>query len=910
MGFHLRAEDRRDVLIGFLTLAFIMASHAMLETARDTLFLSSLPAERLPWAYLAIAGAALVVTRLHGKLRQLVWDKRKMLAGYLSVGVLATLTFWVQLEGAGAPGLFGFYVFTGLMATVVVVSFWLLLDDIVTVVQAKRVFGPIAAGGVMGAMVGSFAAERLLTSMAPRHLLLAAAGLMAVAAFIPMLWPAEGTGQPRARGGVMKSDVQRGFLTMCGQPYLRLLFALVLVSTLALTGVDYLFKSMVAQEIPAAELGPFFARVYLVLNAIALVVQLFLSGALLRVLGVSRALLVMPGLLVVFAGGFALAPALLPVLLLKGADGTLRHSLHRTGMEVLYLPLPRHVRDRFKAVIDVLGQRGGQALASLAILGAVTVGAGLRPIAIVVCVLMAVWVVVLIAIRKPYVELFRANLREGAIETRLELAELDLSSLEALLAALDSDLDDEVLAAIDLFEAHDRTDLIPVLILHHPAREVVLRALEAFVEEGELRFVPTARRLLEHGDCALRAGALRAITVVAPDKEMLADKLEDRAAIVQATALVGSLSVGGGDEDLRRRLEACIVDGSEVTRRQLAAAIREAKDPQFNATLTELMRHAEEELTKIEITRAMRANPDAAYLPALLPLLGSGALRPWARRAMMPIGLPALEFLDAQMSEELPRKVRRHLPRTISKLEPRNAARVLVSHYGAEHDGAVRYKILRGLGRIRVENPDLRLDKGELTTHLATTLRRVITLLEWRIAVEAEHRQSPAVDVAGGELLVAALEEKEQNALERVFRLLGLIEAQEDFRLLWNGLRSADKKARAASQEVLTNVLRGGVREAVLALVDDAPDEARLARAAAALEMTLEVQSYEAQLAAMLEDPSEAVRCMAARQIGELGLSSLAPRLESVCPPGGSFMSEVIARALERLRTRPEVSHV
>ena len=56
-----RPDERRDVLGAFLTLLGFMTGHALLETARDALFLASLPARRLPWAYLAIAVIALAL---------------------------------------------------------------------------------------------------------------------------------------------------------------------------------------------------------------------------------------------------------------------------------------------------------------------------------------------------------------------------------------------------------------------------------------------------------------------------------------------------------------------------------------------------------------------------------------------------------------------------------------------------------------------------------------------------------------------------------------------------------------------------------------------------------------------------------------------------------------------------------
>ena len=57
----IRPEDRRDTLVAFALLTAMLVGHSLLETARDALFLAKLDAERLPLAYIAIAGLALAV---------------------------------------------------------------------------------------------------------------------------------------------------------------------------------------------------------------------------------------------------------------------------------------------------------------------------------------------------------------------------------------------------------------------------------------------------------------------------------------------------------------------------------------------------------------------------------------------------------------------------------------------------------------------------------------------------------------------------------------------------------------------------------------------------------------------------------------------------------------------------------
>ena len=158
---------------------------------------------------------------------------------------------------------------------------------------------------------------------------------------------------------------------------MRSLAVLVLVSTVALTLGDYVFKSAVARVDPA--------------RAARGVLRRLLRGAeparagragpprrlaLPHGRAVHRALWILPALLFVGAAGVALGGGLAAALLLKGADGSLRNSVHRTGTELLYVPLPDAIRTQSKPIIDLVGQRGGQALASLLILSETVLARG------------------------------------------------------------------------------------------------------------------------------------------------------------------------------------------------------------------------------------------------------------------------------------------------------------------------------------------------------------------------------------------------------------------------------------------------------------------------------------------------------------------------------------------------------
>lgn len=902
-----RPGERRGAAAAFLTIFGILAGHTLLETARDALFLARLPPSELPGVYLVMAVVAIAV--FQGPWRAPRAGGRYGLSIVLVSSGIATFVFWAVHSSHSPWALRALYVWTGILGTLAALQFWILLGEIYTVTQAKRIYNLVGIGSVLGAIAGSAIARALTQIWPPQHLILAGA----IVFVLTGLGPAMRIRRPRAAvatataAGHASSSIVQTIRLFKDDPYIKGLGGLVLVSTVALTLADYVFKSTVAQNIPAAQLGRFFATFYMSLNVLALATQLVLAGWLLRVLGLHRTLWVLPAFVFLGAAGVALGGGLIAALLLKGADGTFRNSLHRTGTELLFVPLPDSLRARAKPVIDVVGQRGGQAVASLLILAEITQHRGNTVLAMAAGALCVVWIAWAADLKGHYLNLFRSALREGALRMRGDLPSLDLGSLEALFTALNSSDDSEVIGAMELLAAGDRARLIPALVLFHPSRDVVLRALDIFATSGRTDFVSVADRLLGSEDAQVRAAALRARTAVRPDETLLRRASADTDPLVSATALVGLVSGGWMTSDARAGVDALMDSRSPAGRRALGAAIRAQPVPMavFEPLLHRLGDDPDEEV-QAEAAMAMGALRLPSFVRALLPMLASSRLRPVARAALVQFGEPALAILDEALGDRhLPHEIRSHVPRTISRFAAEAAGPRLVARMLAEEDGMVRYKILRGLNRLAAENPHLELDRQVLRTGTERTLEALFRLVDWQRVLVRGAAADPRRATPGHELLVALLRDKEAHTYERVFRLLGLQYRGEDFEKIYRGLRHGNAKVRAGSRELLENLVRPPLREAVLAMVDEAPDEQRLARAAPVYRTAS--LGYDELLARLIEEPGETVRCLAVFHVGELGLAALRPRLEAVRAEEGAglFLLRVVERALVLLRSAP-----
>lgn len=898
----IRPTERRNVLGAFLTLLGIMVAHSLLETARDALFLSRLDATLLPWAYLAIALVAFLVNSFQERLFRR-FDRRRSLALSLALAAGITATFWVRVAHDGPFVVQGLYIWSGVLVTLVVVRFWALVGDVFTVTQAKRLFATIGAGSMLGAILGSGLA-RLLTATAPAEDLVGyAAGVLLLASLGPFVLRGEDEDGSPTAVDVLDCDTEAGCIqNILKRPYILRLLILMVVSTITFTVVDYVFKAAAGEYVASEDLGRFFATTYLVLNLLSLLVQVGLVGWLVHTLGVQRVLSTPPVMLGLAAAATVVAqigaPFLLlgSVLALKGVDGSLRHSLHRTTAEMLFVPLSKEVRARAKSFIDVAGQRGGQAVASLLILLIGLFGNSLLVLSILAVVLAVAWLVVTADLRQHYLDLFRDTLQEGRFETAIRHPDLDMASLETLIQTLSSPRDAEVLAALDLLAAQDRTRLIPVLVLYHPSPEIVIKALGLFSRAGREDFLPIAERLMDHADPNVRAATLRAMSAVAPkDFRPLDQFLDDPSPAVRATALVGLVSSDWMEESqAEMALAAFARDAERDESLALGRAIVEQPSRAFAAVLIDLARSPYPEV-RLVAAEAMGGVADPSFLPTLVEMVADRRLRMTARNSLLQLGSDAVDYLGETLEDpNTPLDVRRHIPRTLMRFEPDRAAPILLRNLVRDTDGVVRYKILRALGSLKRRYPELKLDRSILDEAIRRTMTGAFQLLDWRIRLVRGAIRNPSRSTNVHELLVSTLEHKEQHTIERLFRLLGLVHSEEDFQKIFDGLQSPRPAVQSSSRELLEALLHNPLREALVSFLDDLPDDARLLAGHAYHQPGSD--NYRAVLEEMLASGGMALRALTVYHVGELGLSELEEQLESMERQG--FLEGVVTRAL------------
>ncbi len=865
--FAIRKGERRDVWAAFLTLFALIASHSMLETARDALFLAKVPATRLPWVFLVIAALSFAVAKFQAMATAGLRPERALSAITLFAAAVTGgfFAFHAQLV---AWGLYALYVWSGLLASLVLIHFWVLVGDLFTITQAKRVYGFIGAGSVLGAIFGSGAASLLSRVAPPERLLLCSAVGFGIAGVVPYLFAAR---PAAARSSSAIPRLRETLRFVRDDFYASRVAVSLFMATVCLTVADYVFKSAVAGLVPKAQLGAFLGTVYFGANVLSLLCQVFLVGWLLRRVPLGSALALLPAFFVLGGLGVAITGGLAAVLALKATDGALRYSLHRTASELLLLPFGEEARRRVKSFVDVVGQRGGQIVASLAILAFTAFSSQPRWVALALAVLASLWFSSAMALRKPYIDLFRKRLKAGRVNHIDEFPELDVASLETLLGALESEHDSEVIAALDVLERENKVHLVPALILYHPSDAVVLRALEILTLSGRRNFVTIIDRVIDHPSVVVRAATIAARSVLAPDADLLRRRFEREGSPEVRASIVVNLIASGefSSEERADQLEAILRTGSVPTRVALAEAIGRRAATGFDDTLTALAAAPE-----LAVRHAALAAMGHVQSPALFRLivdaLSSDATRREAERVLAGMGADAFDALfDSFRDKTAGAELRWSIPPTLARCNPERAVAALVEWLPHESDGKVRFQVIRTLERLVRRHPSFNLDRALLVASVAETLSRAYRYLDARLllargADAVADRRTP-----GNDLLRTLLRDKVENAKGRLFRLLGLLYPSDDFGQIYRGL-GATRELRATSMELIDSILQDPLRTAVAGLADDGDDDARLLRAGR-YHRPLNL-SFEAVLAHLMQDESDAVREVTYFHAAELGL--------------------------------------
>lgn len=328
-----------------------------------------------------------------------------------------------------------FFIWSSVFNLFVISVFWSLVNDVFRPSQSKRLFGVIAVGGTAGALTGSAITSFLAAGLGAITLLLLSAVLLEVAARVSRyLSDVEQTlAMAAIADEALKKDADirdlevpeasivtdqvnakqtevigggifDGVRHVMRSPYLLGIAALMLFFTVVSTYLYFMQIAIVTEAIgdDRDARTQLFANRDLIVNAITLIVQMFLTGRILRWLGIGISLALLPVISFVGFGLLAVAPVLMVVIGFDVLRRAGNFAIQRPARESLYTVVSRTDKYKAKNFNDTFVYRVGDQLGAWSYTAMMYFGLGLTGLALTMLPVSLIWVFLALWLGKQY----------------------------------------------------------------------------------------------------------------------------------------------------------------------------------------------------------------------------------------------------------------------------------------------------------------------------------------------------------------------------------------------------------------------------------------------------------------------------------------------------------------------------
>lgn len=395
-------DEMHAMLVSFAYFFFVLSGWFVLRPIREAVAAAT-GVSRLPYLFAATLAAVLVANPLFAAL-VVRYPVRKFISltyQFFVVNILilyALMTFMAPVEGSVADVWIGrtFFVWTSVFNLFVVSIFWAFMADSFRSEQAKRLFGFIAVGGSLGSTLGSAATAVLAPMIGTPNLLLISAVLIELAVLCVRRFPAR-EGLPdhtltRHEDVPIGGSLWAGFTRVVKSPYLLGISAFFVLFTFGSTILYFEQADIVGKTFAdRAARTAVMARIELIVQSLTLVTQIFLTGRLIRWLGLAASLAFLP--LVTMVGFAALGtwPVFLTVATLAVVRRAGNFALNNPAMEILFTVVPREDKYKAKNFIETFVYRFGDQIGAWGVAGLTALGLGMAGVAYAAVPLAAIW---------------------------------------------------------------------------------------------------------------------------------------------------------------------------------------------------------------------------------------------------------------------------------------------------------------------------------------------------------------------------------------------------------------------------------------------------------------------------------------------------------------------------------------
>lgn len=848
-----------SLMFGFIFL--LTASLLIVKPVRNSLFLVKFGADKLPYVYILVALFSAIIAFLYSKFSKKA-SLNYLIITTLVISILSLLFFWVLLHFQYQGGwlLYTFYIWVAIFGVITSTQFWILANHVFNAREAKRLFGFIGAGAISGGIFGGLFTNSLAQKLNTENLIFFCVGfLMICIILLNLVWRKTVRLRSSERAfrtrGLSRSELTDSPIKLILKSrHLTYLASIIGISVVVANLVDFQFSAVASRIITDADqLTAFFGFWMSTLSIVSLVIQLLITGRIMKHFGVAASLFFLPLGLLLGATAILITPVLWTAVLVKVSDGSLKHSINKSGIELLALPIAHEIKNKAKAFIDVFIKNFSKGLGGILLI-ILTLGLGIsvQHISLLTIVLIVIWTLLIFRVKYEYVNSFRVAIEKRTIDIEQQTLDLqDASVFKSFLKVLEGKSERQILYVLNLLEDVKNNDLTPYLKeqIKNPSNEVKTLVLRMALQYEELNLAPEAEELVGSNDQNVRIESI----------QYLCKRTESRTAAlmtylnhddyrIRGAAMLCAAREWRTNRDFRKKLDMKdlldemlkglnkkIEDRSQMQFIKINAAnvIGESNDPELYPYLHLLLNDESPDVLKAAVINAGQTRSEE-FLPILMANLTTKHVRKYARESLAKYGEDIIDTLGMNLNNPgIEKKQRLAIPRVLSLIGFQKSVNLFMKNL-TQKDLLLRYEIIKALNKLREKFPALKFEKQHIEARIWDETEHycyILTMLQRQkisLSVDRESRHSDDTSyrlLKARELLKVALEEKLDNNMERIFRLLGLKYPPKDMYNAYLGVKSRRSHLRANSVEFLDNILEPNLKKILIPLIETATSE-------------------------------------------------------------------------------------
>ena len=592
---NIRAGEGKPFFL-LLTYGFFFgATLTVSKTARYAYFLNRSDIEYLPLMFLATAIVAALTVRIHSMIQKRVGDLYKTISLSGSAFAISLIVIQFRLEGGFIPFL---YVWVDVINDVIIIQFWLLAGMIFDSRQSKRLFARISVGVPVAGFTMGYLIRAYVERFGSGYLLPFAAGFILCCVMMarlakPYIQQSAALSSPPA-----KQTGKPSFF----ESYLKMIAVSVGAAAVATVIIEYQFLIIASSNFDSEEkLASFFGLFYAATGAIALFVQIFLTGWILTSRrGILKGMLALPAGLGLGSLSILISPLhIVSGLILKFSEQITKFTVNRPSYELLWVPVAPEHRYSWKPVIDIAVKTGLQGLTGVMIYTflkkwQLPYPQLMQVLCIIALLTIGIWIWSALRLKRGRI----AELMTAIEKRRLDFESMRLDATDSDIIgtigeALESDEEAKQVFALELIEDLSLAPWRDTLnrLFQEGSLDVREKILEMAADNPEILTGEALQEAIGEG------GGLAKDAIVLAGKRGMTDVVPALRGLIEDSA--------EGTEGIRAAAAAAILmmnqEPSDLAQSTLERLLN-SEDESLNATALKMMRHMP---SKIEDTRLM-----------------------------------------------------------------------------------------------------------------------------------------------------------------------------------------------------------------------------------------------------------------------------------------------------------------